>query len=193
MSGWQTIVADPPWKTGAGPATGRMGFGDATGASRPLPYPTMTVDQIAALPVRSLAHADGAHLYLWTINGYVDAAFDVAREWGFKFSTMLVWAKKPMGGGLGGDAYGLSTEFILFCRLGSVPSLQRMRRTWFTWKRPYDERGKPKHSAKPPGFFRMAERVSPGPRVELFSRMPRAGWDRWGNEVESTSAVEAVL
>lgn len=35
---YATIVADPPWRTMAGPLNGREGFGDATGASRPLPY-----------------------------------------------------------------------------------------------------------------------------------------------------------
>ena len=87
---YATIVADPPWRTMAGPLNGREGFGDATGASRPLPYPTMTVDAIKALQVPA---ANDAHLYLWTTNGYLRDAFDVARAWGFEYSTTLVWAK----------------------------------------------------------------------------------------------------
>lgn len=181
MNRYNTIVADPPWQVGAGPLCGREGFGDATGASRPLPYPSMSVDEIAALRVGDVA-ADNAHLYLWTINRYLRAAFDIVQAWGFQYSTTLVWAKNPMGGGLGG-CYGISTEFVLFCRRGSLAAKEEMPSTWFNWKRPYDERGKPRHSAKPPRFMEMVETVSPGPYLELFARDARPGWDAWGNEV----------
>ena len=183
MTRYATIVADPPWKVMAGPLNGREGFGDATGASRPLAYPSMTVDEIKALRVRDVAAAD-SHLYLWTTNGYLPAAFDVAKAWGFAYSTTLVWAKNLMGGGLGG-AYGISTEFCLFCRRGSLATLRNVGGTWFNWKRPYDERGKPKHSAKPKEFFGLVEDVSPGPYLELFAREKREGWHSWGNEIES--------
>ncbi len=177
---YSTIVADPPWKVMAGPLCGREGFGDATGRSRPLAYPSMSVAQIAELPVGRIADAN-AHLYLWTINRYVDEAFDVARDWGFQYSTLLTWAKNPMGKGLGG-AYGISTEFVLFCRRGKLRTKQDIGTTWFNWKRPYDSRGKPKHSAKPPEFQSMVETVSPGPYLELFARNGRPGWDSWGDE-----------
>lgn len=191
MTSYTTIVADPPWKTMAGPLTGREGFGDAQ-RSKPLPYPTMSVTQIMALPVASVA-AQAAHLYLWTTNGYLRSAFAVARSWGFRYSTMLVWTKNPMGGGLGSDAYGISTEFCLFCRRGKLPALRRFGTTWFNWKRPYDERGKPKHSAKPPEFFAMVDQVSPGPFLEMFAREQRLGWDAWGNEVNGvTLPLEAA-
>jgi N6-adenosine-specific RNA methylase IME4 len=181
MERYATIVADPPWQTMAGPLRGREGFLDANGASKPLSYPTMTVDEIKALEVPS---ADDSHLYLWTTNGYLREAFDVAEAWGFKYSTTLVWAKKLMGGGLGG-AYGINTEFCLFCRRGKLPHLNRVGGTWFEWGRPYDERGKPQHSAKPASFFSVVEHVSPGPYLEMFARRKRSRWHAWGNEVES--------
>lgn len=43
------------------------------------------------------------------------------------------------------------------------------------------ERGK--HSRKPDEAFDVFESVSPGPRLELFSRRPRDGWSVWGEEV----------
>lgn len=178
-----TIAADPPWpQKGAGPLTGREGFGDAKGASKEMPYPTMSVADIASLPVADLV-APNAHLYLWTTNRFLADAFVVMKAWGFDYSTTLVWAKAPMGGGLGG-CYGISTEYILFGRRGSLPALSKVGRTWFNWKRPYDHRGKPKHSAKPGEFYDMVRDVSPGPHLELFAREPREGWDVWGNEVD---------
>lgn len=188
MRQYACIVADPPWKVGAGPLCGREGFGDATGASRPLPYASMTVAEIAAMRVSDIA-APNAHLYLWTINRYLRDAFDIVRAWGFEYSTTLVWAKNPMGGGLGG-CYGISTEFVLFCRRGTLAAKEEMPSTWFNWKRPYDSRGKPRHSAKPGQFMEMVEFVSPGPYLEMFARESRPGWDSWGNECTSVALPE---
>lgn len=189
---YRTLLADPPWHTRTGPLQGRAGFGDAVGASRPLPYATMSVAEIAALPVASLAHPDGCHLYLCTINRYVDAAYTVARAWGFEPSTLLVWCKSTMGAGLGG-AFGISTEFILFARRGTLKPLRREPRTWFNWKRPYDKRGKPRHSAKPPELRALIASMSPGPWAELFARELQPGWDVWGDEVASNQTISGYL
>lgn len=189
MSSYRCIVADPPWpQKGGGTLRGREGWHDSQGASLPMKYRTMPIPEIAALDVRSLADPAGCHLYLWATNGFLRDAFDVARAWGFTFSTLLTWAKKPMGGGLGG-AYGISSEYVLFARRGTLPALSRVRGTWFPWKRPYDERGKPMHSAKPGAFFEMVESVSPGPRLELFARRARIGWDSWGDQAPGAVAL----
>jgi N6-adenosine-specific RNA methylase IME4 len=191
---YATIVADPPWEVAAGRSIGRyeprsdgsQAFGVTDNSARPLAYPSMTVDAIKALPVRDLAAAD-SHLYLWTTNGYLEAAFSVAKAWGFRPTTTLVWAKNVMGGGLGG-AFGISTEFCLFCRRGSLRTHGRIGGTWFNWKRPYKD-GYPRHSAKPPEFITLVEEVSPGPYLELFARDKRDGWHAWGNEVASDIAM----
>ena len=186
-----TIVADPPWKVAAGRTIGRyvraadgsQPFGVRDNAARKLAYPSMSVEQIMELRP---AAANDAHLYLWTINAYLHTAYEVAAAWGFKPSTMLVWAKRPMGGGLGG-CYGLATEYCLFARRGTLKATGRVGRNWFDWKRPY-KNGFPHHSAKPPEFYSMVETISPGPYLELFARAPRAGWDVWRNECSGPSA-----
>ena len=116
----------------------------------------------------------------------------MVEAWGFTYSTTLVWAKRLMGGGLGG-AYRINTEFCLFARRGKLATTGTVKGTHFDWKRPYDERGKPRHSAKPPAFMEMVEAVSPGPRLELFARDERPGWDRWGNEVECSVEMPDTL
>lgn len=180
---YSTIVADPPWpQKGGGPLKGGHGEGFiGTSGSLPLPYQTMTVDQLAAMPVSELA-APNAHLYLWTTSGFLPDAFRVLEAWGFRYSTTLVWAKAPIGAGLGG-AHGIATEFVLFGRRGTLPATGRVPRNWWTWKRPYNAQGKPMHSAKPDDFIRDAvEPVSPGPYLELFARRLRPGWDAWGHQ-----------
>lgn len=192
MTAYRTIVMDPPWpQKGGGTLRGREGWHDAQGASLPMKYATMTIPQLAVLPVRDLAHPDGAHLYLWTTNGFLEDAYYVARVWGFKPSTLPVWAKTPMGGGLGG-AYGISTEYCLFARWGKLAPLRRQVGTWWNWKRPYDERGKPMHSAKPPEFYDLVSSVSPGPRLELFARRARNGWDVWGDQAPGAVELPAL-
>jgi N6-adenosine-specific RNA methylase IME4 len=174
---YRTIVADPPWDVGRGPEWA------SNGASRPLTYPTMSVEEIAALAVRELAD-NRAHLYLWTINAYVEEAHEIARIWGFKPSTLLVWAKPPNGLGLGGT-YSLTTEYVLFARRGVLPATDRLDTTWWNWPRG-------KHSAKPEAFIDMVERVSPAPRIELFARRARFGWDYWGSESLETAEVRRL-
>ena len=41
------------------------------------------------------------------------------------------------------------------------------------------------HSKKPDEQYEVIEKVSPAPRIELFARHKRKGWDCFGNEVES--------
>jgi N6-adenosine-specific RNA methylase IME4 len=181
---YRTIVADPPWpQQGGGPLVRGVGErfrrpDERPGPSLLLPYSTMTLAEIAALPVGELVGRQ-AHLYLWVTNGFLLDAKPILAAWGFTYSTTLVWAKEPMGGGLGG-AYGIATEFVVFGYRGRVAARARIGRNWFTWKRPYSHTGKPMHSAKPPGLQDMIEQVSHGPYVELFCRQPRLGWDSWG-------------
>jgi N6-adenosine-specific RNA methylase IME4 len=181
---YRTIVADPPWdvKRLASPGAKAFGTQDGTLRSVELPYKTMSVEAIAALPVSALAERD-AHLYVWTINRYVEATYAIARAWGFEPRTLLVWAKAPMGLGPGG-AYSITTEYVLYAARGSLPALSRVDRTWWSWPRG-------RHSAKPDAFQDIVEQVSPGPYVELFARRDRLGWDTWGNESLGTAEMAA--
>ena len=164
---YRTIVADPPWHVMGGPPWGG-------GQSKPLPYPTMTVDEIAELPVRDLAEKN-AHLYLWTINAYLEQTYMIARAWGFRPSTLLTWTKPITGGGLGG-CYRLSTEWCLFARRGTLTATAQIGQSHFDWPR------QQQHSRKPEAFLDMVEQVSPGPYLEMFARRNRFGWDTWGNQ-----------
>jgi N6-adenosine-specific RNA methylase IME4 len=191
-SRYRTIVADPPWayeswpvgrahaEAGARRAGVEVNYNHRT----PITYPTMSVEEIAALPVVSMAEPD-AHLYLWTTNRYLPDAFDVLKAWGFRYSQTLVWAKTPMGKGPGGT-WAQNVEYVLFGRRGTLKSLQRFDTCWFNWKR----MGKA-HSRKPDAFIDMVEQASPGPWLELFARRARFGWDYWGNESLGTAEMAA--
>ena len=166
---YRTIVADPPWHV----ATGGSGHWGLENRSSRLKYPAMDVDAIAALPIADLAEKR-AHLYVWTINAYVEETYDIVRHWGFRPSTLLTWCKAPNGIGLGGT-YSLTTEHVLFARRGVLPAARRVDTTWFQMPRGA-------HSAKPEAFLDLVESVSPGPYLEMFARRQRLGWETWGNE-----------
>jgi N6-adenosine-specific RNA methylase IME4 len=188
---YATICCDPPWRYDSwpGPMTKAMpgttaAFDVSLGRRRKkLDYPSMTVEEIAALPVRDLAETD-AHLYLWTTNRYLQDAFGIVKGWGFRYSQLLIWAKTPMGQGPGGT-FAQNAEFIIFARRGTLKHKRRLDTVWFNWPRTT------KHSRKPEHFLDMVETVSPGPYLELFSRRHRLGWSVWGNEDESTIALAA--
>lgn len=188
---YQTILADPPWHQKAGRnisngyivQDGKQIFKAVSNTSENLPYSTMTIEQIAALPIKDIA-AKNAHLYLWVTNKYLLDAKQIIKAWGFTYSTALTWCKQPLGGGLGG-AFTVSTEHLLFCRRGSLKALKKNKGTWHQVKRPY-ENGAPVHSRKPEYFRELIMQTSPGPYLELFARKNVAGWDAFGNEVEQS-------
>lgn len=179
MSGkYRTIVADPPWHYDkAGGYSWRKGA--PSGETRPmLGYGTMSVEEIAALPVEGWADED-AHLYMWTTQRYLWDAPAIARAWGFEPSKILVWAKAPTGFSVGG-AWGNSCEFVLFGRRGKPTTNARIPRDWFEWPRG-------EHSQKPDAFLDLVEQVSPGPYLEMFARRARFGWDYYGDQSLETA------
>ena len=64
-----------------------------------------------------------------------------------------------------------------------MPKVERINTTWWNVKRTN------KHSKKPEFFQDIIETVSNEPRLEMFARRYRMGWDVWGNEVKSDIAL----
>lgn len=179
MTQYRTIVADPPWhydRTGLSFKDGHSGEFVGHG----LPYGSMSTEAIAALPIGTLAAAD-AHLYLWTTQRYLWDARTIAEGWGFSYGKVLIWCKAPTGFSMGGT-YGNASEFVLFCRRGSLKAMSRIPRDWWQWPRTA-------HSTKPEAFLDLVEQVSPGPYVELFARRARFGWDYWGDQSLGTAIL----
>lgn len=110
MTRYRTIVADPPWAIQDIPEW----TGGVDAAFHKPPYSTMTLDEIKALPVGTLA-APEAHLYLWTTVEFLRDSYDVAEAWGFEPMYPLHWCKTPRGNGLGGK-FASNVEYVLFCR-----------------------------------------------------------------------------
>lgn len=166
---YQTVMADPPWEErGAGQIK--------RGADRH--YPLMKTRDIAALPVPEWAAAD-AHLYLWVTNNFLEDGLLVMGAWGFRYVTKITWMKDRPG--LGQYFRGI-TEDCLFGVRGRIPYQLTEDGHRLQGLTGFFEAPRGEHSAKPDELRRMAEKVSPGPRLEMFARRPADGWDLWGNE-----------
>lgn len=186
---YKTIVCDPPWKYGKwGKNSGNGVRGDFSGRKETeyyLPYPTLTIEQIKAINVNEIADSN-CELYLWTTGKYLPESFEVLKSWGFKYCQTLTWCKTPRGTGQGG-IYCPTTEFLILARKGKAPKVKRIDSTWFHTKRPHNS-----HSTKPDFFLEMIEKVTEEPRLEMFARRVRSGWDVFGNEVEGSININGI-
>jgi N6-adenosine-specific RNA methylase IME4 len=153
-------------------------------------YTGMSIAALSSLPIAEVCD-DAAHLYLWTTNAFMYEAHDVARAWGFKPKTICTWGKVTPDGRPSmktGYWFRGATEHWLFCVRGSLRITSTTEPTLYLWPRT-------PHSVKPDAFYDLVERVSPAPRLELFARKQRLGWDSYGNEalchVDLVSPTEA--
>ena len=183
---YRTILADPPWPQGLSGTYKRKEHGHR----HRLDYPTMSVGDIAALPVGLLA-LPGCHLWLWTTNQFLEAGFKVMRAWGFTYLAPIHWIKPsgacPEQRDRIGNWFVHRTQTLLFgYRQKCV--FQGLR-----YHPNVIEALPGRHSQKPDPIYDLIEDVSEPRRLELFAREGRPGWDLWGNEVESSSIPADIL
>jgi N6-adenosine-specific RNA methylase IME4 len=175
---FKTILADPPWR-----------FQNSTGKVAPehkrlTRYPTMSLDDICALPVDGIA-ADTAHLYLWVPNALLPDGLRVMEEWGFQYKSNIVWHKIRKDGGSDGRGVGFYfrnvTELLLFGVRGKNARTLDPGRSQVNML----QTRKREHSRKPDEQYKLIQACSPGPYLEMFARGERDKWSVWGNQADS--------
>lgn len=119
---------------------------------------------------------DDCHAYIWVTNNYLEAGLEILKQLGFRYITNIVWVKDKFGLG---QYFRGQHEICLFGVKGKFTSLSRKESTLIKWKRT-------KHSQKPYEMYRKIEAVSDVPRLEVFARHRREGWDCLGNETPKT-------
>ena len=176
---YKVILADPPWQ-----------YDDAgcSGCAADQ-YTTMDNDEICALPVWNIA-AEDAVLFLWATYPKLKEAFDVIAAWGFTYKSIAFqWIKKNRNGI--GNFYGLGrwtrghTEPCLLATQGKPARINSS--VFQIIQTPIRQ-----HSQKPDEQYVKIEKLMGDlPRIELFARNRRVGWDSWGKERSDT--VQQVL
>jgi len=173
-----TVLADPPWRFQN--RTGKM----APEHKRLNRYGTMDLDEIMELPVAQVVR-DRAHLYLWVPNALILEGLEVMRRWGFNYKTNIIWYKTRKDGGPDGRGVGFYfrnvTELLLFGIRGSKNRTLTPGRTQTN----IIVSRKREHSRKPDEQYRLIERCSRGPFLEMFARHHQPGWVAWGNQAPS--------
>jgi N6-adenosine-specific RNA methylase IME4 len=163
---YPVLYADPPWR-----------YEHAASVSREIEnqYPTMALDDICELPIDKIC-TDDAILFCWATSPKLTEAIEVIEAWGFTYRTCAVWDKERIGMGY---YYRQQHELLLICTRGDMPAPAPSARPPSVIRAVRDE----KHSAKPTIVYEQIEAMYPDlPRIELFARNARAGWDAWGNQ-----------
>src|SRR5262249_15186290 len=140
------ILADPPWP---------YERPDMGGTARTIEnhYPTMSLDEICALPVPDIA-ADDAMLFLWATAPKLYECMKVIDAWGFDYRTNMVWVKDKVGMGV---YVRNQHELLLICRRGAIPQPRPGSQPSSVFHAPRLE-----HSRKPPNVHEILERLYPG-------------------------------
>lgn len=171
---YRTILIDPPWDIQP------LAYKESEKYSVDLPYQTMSIEEIKALPISTLA-ADTCDLFCWTTQTYLPATFELLKAWGFKYHITLTWDKKT---GLSLFGFYRQTEFCIYAYKGKL-GIKRDGQTIPTKIEDipdlFTEKTK-MHSRKPQILYKYIEMKTQFPRLELFARSKRAGWDVWGNQ-----------
>jgi len=176
---YNIIYADPAWDYGNTKVKNTTAFGIVEKH-----YPSMKFEDIKNLPIDKIADKD-CYLFLWVTSPFLQKGFEIIKAWGFKYATVgFVWVKmtndksKVRGDGLG-HYTNSNAEYCLIARKGKY--WRNSRKIKQIVLEPKDI-----HSKKP---FEVANRIvglcGDLPRVELFARDKKDGWDSWGNEVDS--------
>jgi N6-adenosine-specific RNA methylase IME4 len=163
---YNVIYLDPPWPVGSIVM-------DKWESPIEDKYPTMSLEEIEALPVRDLAN-NNCSLFMWTTHTFLPAALKIIDKWGFKYHCLITWDK---GNGWTQFGFNKRTEFLIYAYVGkmnidpygkAIPTLISEPKTY--------------HSKKPDIIRKMIEEKVPAPRLEMFARDKYDGWTVWGNE-----------
>lgn len=177
------VLLDPPWHY-------ELRVQDDSHRNR-IPYPSMTVEEIAMLPIVKMA-GDATVMWMWTTNNHMPDACFLLQGWGFTLKTIITWVKTTNDGEKVrmGTGHWLrnATEHCLLAVRGDVSSFAHLETLTNETTVLFAPRRE--HSRKPVEMYELIEKLCPGgEKVELFARNTRQGWVSWGNEVEKYDAT----
>lgn len=179
------ILIDPPWRFNV------WSRDTGLGRSAESHYPTMTMDDLKALPLQTLMAKDCA-VFMWATFPTLPEALELGKSWGLQYKTCaFLWAKVNKRSEF---RWSYPTEDSnWFCGMGYWTRANTEPCFLFT-------RGKPKrkarnvrqfiasvireHSRKPDGIYGRIEALVDGPYLEVFARQAWRGWDVMGNGID---------
>ena len=192
---FKLLYADPPWQTVLWSGAERTPTQKA-GADH---YPTMSIDDLKALPVSTIAAKDSV-LAMWVIGSHLDQALDLGRAWGFIYVTDLFWWLKQRQ--LRPNQIDMFTDDVATLPIGMGKYTRKQGELCLLFKRGKGLRvldhsvpavivePKREHSRKPDRVYTDLEKLfGHFARIELFARTTREGWVCWGNQTDRFEAA----
>ncbi len=170
---YKIIYADPPWSYRDKATQGNRGAA--------CKYDTMSQKELKQLPVASIADKDCV-LFMWVTMPLLNECFELIKSWGFDYKTVaFTWVKKNKISDswfLGmGNWTRANAELCLIATKGNPKRISASVHSVI------DTRIQ-KHSKKPDLVAdKIVELCGDIPRIELFARDVKPGWDAWGNEI----------
>ena len=165
MKRYKIIYADPAWSY-SGQLFNRGGVKDK--------YDTIHKRDIAELNVNAISHTDSV-CFMWTTFPKIEEALYVMRAWGFTYKTVAFsWLKTYEKSGKLFFGMGKWTRAKGNIKRVNASVPQALLHPIL------------KHSEKPQEVRdRIVTLMGDLPRIELFARTKKDGWDSWGNEIKS--------
>jgi len=172
---FHVLYADPPWAYRKAPLVDR---GRARAVEKE--YATVSIEHLAALPVRGVAAPD-AVMFMWATGPKMPQALALLEAWGFTYRTIaFVWNKLTIHGL---PAFGMG----FYTRSGAELCLVATKGRGLPRKsasvRQRVDAPALRHSEKPVEVRTRIEQLYDGSKLELFARATSPGWTSWGNEV----------
>ena len=171
---YKIIYADPPWEYRNKKTGGSM----KSGACQK--YSTLSFNKLKRFPIGDIADKNSV-LFLWATVPLLPDCIELMQFWGYKYKTALFW-RKIMSLGMG-FWYRGQVEILLMGIKGKIKAF-RIQKSNFIQAKCY------KHSQKPDEFYERIENSKLNPKIELFARRKRDGWDVWGNEVNNDIEID---
>lgn len=164
------IYVDPPWQFQTYSENGMDRSADNH-------YPTMSVQSLSELQMPA---GKDCIMFMWATVPMMPEAIDLLTDWGFTYKSHIAWVKNRIGTG-----YWTRNkhELLLIATKGNVPAPAMGMQPPSVIELPVG-----RHSEKPDFFADMIASLYPTtPKVEIFARMGRVGWDSLGNEISEGS------
>jgi N6-adenosine-specific RNA methylase IME4 len=173
---YNIIYADPPWSY-------HVWDGDKNNRTAKSNYHTLKKIEIQNLPIQNICN-ENCVLFLWVTPPCLIEGLELIEKWGFNYKTIgFTWVKKNKikDTWFWGMGYYTRANAEL-CLIGiKGKSLNRESKGVHQI---IDDKIMA-HSQKPDSVRnRIVELFGNIPRIELFARIKKEGWDVWGNETD---------
>lgn len=166
---YNCLVIDPPWPQ-AVQVHAFQGKGDPR---RRTVYQPMTLKELRAFDIHRWA-SERCHVFTFATQVSIKWVYALIAHWGVRYRFTQIWNKHR---GINTQRLLRSTEFLVYGTIGGLLRLNKALPAIIDVPA-----GKLPHSEKPQEIYDMVAGACDGPRIDIFARQQRPGYDNWGDE-----------